>query len=357
MTTTCLLLLPDQTDAPAFWCRLDAHGQPLAQGWLTPGQPLPAEARADRGVLALPGPSVLCRRLALQAHTPAQAQAAARAALAVDWAGDIATACVHVVADAGTDQHWVWACDAAALQRGLAQAAGHGLDVAQVLPLAWLLASGTDLAEHQSLWVCRTPALAAAAEPELIALLSGEADPVTPPLLIDHLHLPAHGPCLRGTGRTGPRQTRTGALPLCLALAAILLAAPLGLLASGGWLAWQTRQQHASTEQLAGQALTQAGYALPAQFTPTAALQYVLAEQQQTTAQWQLAADLLNAIASQPGLGVQQLHLAEGQAQLQLAHSEPAALEALRNQLQAHGLQWQPGPQPTHWTVHKETLR
>ena len=175
--TNRILFLPAESAAEAICLDVDDVGHVLSRSALRPGAPAPMPPAA-RTVMVVPGGAVRIDRLELRAHSPAHAQAAARALLATRLAlpGE-----PHVVldADATATVRTVAAVEPGLLRGWLVQAAALGLHPDAAVPEQLLLPDPADAGTVHLLvagdrWLARGDGLAFSAPPALAAQVLGD---------------------------------------------------------------------------------------------------------------------------------------------------------------------------------------
>ncbi|MGY1457113.1 type II secretion system protein GspL [Luteimonas sp. A534] len=175
--TNRILFLPTDPAAEAICLDVDDFGQVLSRSTLQPDAParMPPAART---VMVVPGGAIRIDRLELRAHSPAQAQAAARALLATRLAmpGE-----PHVVldADATATVRTVAAVEPGLLRAWVAQAATLGLHPDAAVPEQLLLPEPADAGTVHLLvaadrWLARGDGLAFSAPSTLAAQVLGD---------------------------------------------------------------------------------------------------------------------------------------------------------------------------------------
>ncbi|MGY0611316.1 type II secretion system protein GspL [Luteimonas sp. A501] len=169
-----ILFLPADPAASATCLGLADDGRVLSRTDMPPGTVAPAMATATRTVLVVPGDAVRIDRIALKAHTAAQARAAAQALLAERLARPAA---LHVALDAGAADgtRTIASVEPAALREWLARAAGFGLRADAAVPEQLLLpppsgdADPVQVLDAGERWLVRGPGLAFCTTPALAA--------------------------------------------------------------------------------------------------------------------------------------------------------------------------------------------
>jgi general secretion pathway protein L len=162
-------------DADLAWLRLDGDGRVAARG-----DGAPAALPDETVVAVVPGEAVTLHWVEMPELSPAQAAAAARLAAADVCAAPVAQA--HVAVGRRDEQGFypIAVADGAAVAGWLARCREAGLDPDVIAATPLLLAApdeGVRLAEAGEVVLVRGLRLAFAAEPELAALLIGEAPP------------------------------------------------------------------------------------------------------------------------------------------------------------------------------------
>lgn len=157
------------------WLRLDEDGLVVARG-----ADVPAAETTDIVVAVAPGEAVTHHWIEMPELTQVQAAAAARLAAAEVCAAPIGAAHVAVGARGEDGFYPLAVVDAVAMAAWLARCREVGLDPDIVAPAPLLMlppAEGVRIAEAGDVVLARGDRLAFAAEPELAALLIGEATP------------------------------------------------------------------------------------------------------------------------------------------------------------------------------------
>ncbi|GGK09794.1 type II secretion system protein GspL [Luteimonas terricola] len=234
-----ILFLPADPAAEAICLDVDDGGRVLSRAALRPDAPAAPMPAVTRTVLVVPGDAVRIDRLALQAHSSAQAHAAARALLAGRLAqpGE-----PHVVldADATATLRTVAAVEPGALRGWLARAAALGLHPDAAVPEQLLLPEPADAGSVHLLvtadrWLARGDGLAFSAPPALaaqvlgdrpLARINGDIESLAARALRPELDL-LQGGFAPASARAKPASRRRLAW-----LVAVLLASPLLLVAA-----------------------------------------------------------------------------------------------------------------------------
>ncbi|RXR08359.1 type II secretion system protein GspL [Pseudoxanthomonas composti] len=334
---TRLIFLSAQAEAPPQWL----HLQPGGHRDHGHGLPLP---EAERTLLVVPGAQVRMCWLSLPAGTPPQVHAAARLALAEHVAQDPQGLHLALGQPEAGQPRLVAALAPALLRDWLAQARLWGIVPDTVVPDCLMLApaadGGTRAVAWDGRWLLRGPQLAASLEPELARLVSGRPDLYaednalaqfasgTPALdLLQHAF--ARNTASSGHGRT--RRLRW--------LAAALLLSPLVLLLA------QIARYEIGARVLEARAAALVGQATgrPAGDDPLRALSE--ARRDDASARLtRLGNAVADSLVATPGTQLQSLdYRQDGPMKLQLLHPDAAALQRLRQRLQAAGVQASPG--------------
>lgn len=334
---TRLILLSSIAEAPPQWLLLQPGGR-RAHGH---GLPLP---EADRTVLIVPGAEIRMLWLTLPAGTPPQVHAAARLSLAEHVAEDPQT--LHLALGQGEPgQPRLIAAMAPALLQGWLQQAQHwGITPDVVVPDCLMLSppdnGSTRAVAWDGRWLLRGAQQAASLEPALARLVIGQADPHvdddalaqfatgTPALdLLQHAFA-------RNTSRTNvdrPRHLRWLAAAVALS-PLVLLIAHIARYQIG------TRMLHARAVELVSETTGQPAVGDPLQ---------ALANARRRDASARLAHlgnTLADSLVATPGTQLESLdYQQDGTLKLQVQHPDAAALQLLRQRLQATGVQASPG--------------
>ncbi len=351
MTTTVLVLLDPDPQAPTRALRIDADDAIRDRVAVAPGDALPtAWSTADaRIVVAVPGEDVTCVWLPLSAHSDAQARAAARLQLAPRIAAPVDALHVAVAGmgdargDIGADRLLV-GCTDVAMHAWRQRAATLGVQPAAVVPDCLLLPADHDGAVAVVVdidrWLCRGADIAFSAEPALARVVL-EGRPTREPsiaveaLLARGAVAPLAIDLLQGTH--APHVARADASPsvrlLAWLAAALLLSVPV-------LVAADALRYAVAASRLQSQSLALAAAVLPEARGGTAAqVRAALAERRAPFALAAARAALVDAVALQPGLRIERLEHQPGSGlQVTLRHPSPAAIDGLRTTLATRGL-------------------
>lgn len=337
--TNRILILPADPAAAATCIELDDGGRVLSRATLHPGATPPPMPAASRTVLVVPGDAVRIDRIELQAHSAAQARAAARALLADRLARRTG---LHVAldADASATLRTVASVEPEALRGWLARAQAFGLHPDAAVPEQLLLpASGDDVVhvlDAGDRWLVRGAGLAFSAEPQLAARVLGERPLVPVDGGLDGLAARALRPdvdllqdgFIPASARAKPAGRRRLAW-----LAAALLASPLVLVAA------QALRMDLAARALESRAESTVRAALPAGADATAGtLQARLQAAREPTAFAAASGDLFAAVAARQGTHLAGLEYQRGdRLRAVLFHRDADDVEALRGTLAADG--------------------
>lgn len=336
-----ILFLPADPAVAATCLEVDGGGRTLSRTRLVEGAAPPA-AVDGRTVLVVPGEAVRIDRLALRAHSTAQARAAAQALLAERLARPSP---LHVALDAhaGADTRLVASVEPARLQAWIARATELGLRPDAAVPEPLLLPPPEEGDAHAWVfdagdrWLVRGPRLAFSAAPALAARILG-----------DHAHIPLHGGLEALAARAlfpevdllqdafAPASART--LPRARRrlgwLVAALLASPLVLVAA------EALRLDLAARALEARVANTVREALPG--TPAAtgpeALTRLLDAAREPHAFAASAGALFTAVAGRTGTRLEELEYQRGdRLRAVVVHADAADIEALRRALAADG--------------------
>jgi len=340
-----LLLLPEADDGTATCLTLDGSGRVLARTQPSAEAPLPSVGEAMRDVLAVPASATRILILAQQAHSQAQARAAARRLFEDDLALDAGD--LHVaVSEARPDGSRIAVAAASACMRQwLARAHALGMHPHSVVPDTLLLppAEGDrwQVAAHDGRWLVRGPGNVFSAEPALAERLVPETarTAMTEPGQVEAwlargaAH-PAVDLCQGTFARTsGSRPDRRAWRRIALA-AALVLASPLLLILAGGV------RDHFAARALQARAADLVEAALPGRRAgaPTSRTAAMLAE---LRAGDRAAADLgtlATAVTATADGAIDSLHYDAGQWRIKVSHASPAPPQPLLAALAREGM-------------------
>lgn len=336
-----ILLLPADPACAATCLIVDDDGRILSRTRVTADYPAPA-AMDGRSVLVVPGAAVRIDRLALRAHSAAQARAAAQAMLAERLARPSP---LHVALDphATATTRLVAAVEPALLRDWLARAAALGLRPDAAVPEQLLLPAADEGEERVQVldagdrWLVRGPQLAFSAAPALAAqvlgerprtLLQGGLDALAARALHPEIDLLQDGFAPASARRPQRTWRRLGWL------VAALLASPLVLVAA------QALRMELAARALESHAADSIREALPASTAGAGseALARHLDAAREPRAFATASGALFAAVAAHPGMHLEELEYQRGdRLRAVLVHADAADLEALRGALAADG--------------------
>ncbi|HLM52564.1 MAG TPA: type II secretion system protein GspL [Pseudoxanthomonas sp.] len=354
-TTTLLVLLPTDPMRPARCLRIDSGGDVLERLDADTARPLPAAFTAGiaRTVLAVPGAEVRTLWMDLPAHSPAQAQAAARVLLAERVAGPREGLHIAIGPRPSSGPTLVAVVQATLLRHWLdrARALGVVADVAVPQPLL-LPPPDTDdelvAAIYGDQWLVRADRLAFAAEPGLARQVLGTraATPVTGTEAVERLlaREAAGGIALDllqyefalapETRARGPDRRRLAALAAAVVLSPLLVTGVQAL-----------------RYELAARSLQRQSTALAAPLVsartaePIAALRRERDLLQAPAIFRKQRQALLSAIAAEPGLHLESLeYSAEAGLSAKVVHPTDEQLQRLVDSIRRHGLEVRVSP-------------
>lgn len=328
------LLLFLHADALPSWWQLDESGRIIARGTETPPSVTP--------VLAIPpAASVSLHRITLPALAPAQAQAAARLMAAELAAAPIDT--LHTaIGNPGPDgQRWLAIASAEAMAGWLAEIGRMGLSPAAMLPAPLLLPSPAQgvagwLQEPFLIVQAATPPRGFAAEPELAAILGGmepvllaDADVAAHAMMPPALDLLQNAFARRQPWRAAPGQFRRLAL-LAAGVGALFVAGDVALLWQAGRaadIAAAQRDSLAATLLPPGTPITNARAQVSARAAAVSAGGFS-----------RLAAPLLEALETRPGVSIASLEADATSLSATLETASPGDISAIILRLETGGL-------------------
>lgn len=339
-----LLLLPEAGDGIATCLTLDASGRVLGRVRPTAAEPLPPCGAGMRDILAVPASATRIALLAQQAHSRAQARAAALRMFEGDLAIDHDELHVAVSEPLANGSRLAVAAASGCMRDWLARSGALGMRPHSVVPDALLLpqADGDrwQVVEHDARWLVRGPGAAFSAEPALAARLvpSTAQDVVDDPDQVEALLAcgavdPAidlrQGEFAVASGSGVDRRARNR-----IAIAAgLLLASPLLLLLAGGL------RDELAARTLQARAQERVDAALPGGHGPPASR--TAAGLAGSRAGERTAADLgalVAAVTTTADGALEGLHYDAGQWRIELSHPAPAPPQALLEALAGAGM-------------------
>lgn len=336
---TRILFLPADPAAEATLIELDGSGRVHARSVLAPGTTAAPPSAPTHTVLVVPGACVRIDALELEAHSDAQARAAAQALLPDRLARP---GPLHVALDANTQaRRLVAALDPAVLRTWLERAAGFGIAPDAAVPEQLLLdAPGDGEAVHVvdagDRWLVRGQGLAFVAEPALALQVIGQRRRIPLDGGLDALAARTRAPevdLLQGDFLPAAKRTRPASRRRLAWLAAALLASPLLLVGA------QALRLELAARTLEARAVDAIRTALPAAATAdastTAELLQAAREPQGFTA---ASAALFATVASVPGTHLLELEYHRGdRLRAVLFHTGAGDIDTLRATLAAEG--------------------
>ncbi len=331
-----MLLLFLHADAPADWWQIDAGGRIAAQGSGTPPADLPI-------IAVPPADAVSLHRIALPNLAPAQAQAAARL-MAADFAAAPVETLHTAIGSPGPDgQRWLAITSAEAMANWLASLDAMGLSPAAMVPAPLLLPPDPQGAVA---WPLGALLLVRAALPDGPRAFAVEPDlaeallPITPRLLdaaaiASHALRPAALDLLQGRfARRQPWRAAPGQLKRLA-----LLAATVALLLVAGdaarlWQAARAADAAADTRDALAISLLPPGTAINSARAQVAAR----AASASAGGFSRLAAPLLTALETRPGVSLAALEADANSLSATLETASPGDVAAITTALEAAGL-------------------